>query len=159
MANQPKPDMQHLVLWQGEAGELQKERYIKFHHRGLTSTRFVDNNCLQELGLQPHMEGLLNKAGLSFISTMNTPNYKALTLEFLSSYAYHTRDDADAHLTGSAQFWMFNREYTLNHEILSDIFHFPRGNNMQYRIPPELDWNGSAYAIWERITGEPNVTP
>ena len=54
---------------------------------------------------------------------------------------------------------MFNREYTLSHENLSKMFRFPRRNNMQYCIPQEIDWNGSAYALWERITDEPNVIP
>ena len=105
------------------------------------------------------MQGLLNKAGLGFVSTMGLPTYEALTLEFLSSYFYITPTDADANLFGAATFRMFNQEYTVNQDALSDMFRFPRGDNVQYRIPPELDWNRTSYELWERISGEHNVAP
>lgn len=151
--------MNHLVLRHGEASELQREKYQKFYQRGLTPTRYVNTDCLHDFGLTNNMRGLLNKAGLSFGSTIGLPTYESLNLEFLRSYIYITPNNADDNLIGAVTYRVFNREYTLNQDVVSEMLHFPRGNNVQYCIPSELDWNRMAYELWERISGEHNVIP
>lgn len=49
---------------------------------------------------------------------------------------------------------MFNTEYTVTHDQLSDILQFPRGDDMRYRLPHEVDWTAAAFGFWSKISGE-----
>ncbi|XP_058768168.1 uncharacterized protein LOC131641893 [Vicia villosa] len=152
--NRGEPNLSQIVFRQGGAGDLQQQRYREFYQRSITSTRYVDENCLRDLGMLDTVQRLLDKLGLTKACTLNLPTYEALTLEFLSSYSYNTPPGAGMHLTGAANFRMFNTEYTVDQETLSEILQFTRGEDVNYRIPPEMDWTATSFAIWERIAGE-----
>ena len=108
------PDLSTVVFRNGEAGENQRDNYLKFYQRSIQATRYIDNECLTELGLLEGVEWMLTNSSLMQLCTTPKPTYEALTLEFLSSYSYITPPGATQFLTGVATFRMFGTEYSLN---------------------------------------------
>ncbi|KAI5435278.1 hypothetical protein KIW84_021915 [Lathyrus oleraceus] len=113
------------IIFRSKDDNYQREQFERFQHRGVTSTRYPDSTCLQQLGLLQGIEWMLRLADLTFLCTHNQPTYPSLTLEFLSSYAYNTPTGEDEFLTGTATFRMFNTEYSLSQNQLSTMLQFP----------------------------------
>ena len=74
--------------------------YLWFYQCSVQATRYVDNDCLTELGLSDGVEWMLNNSSLTHLCTNPQPTYEALTLEFLSSYSYITPHGATQFLIG-----------------------------------------------------------
>ena len=114
----------------GEAEVHQEAQYHKFYQRLDIATRYVDVNCLRELGLLDSVQWLLHNSDISYVCTLNHPTYESLTLEFLSSFSYNTPTDNNMYLTGTTKFLLFNDEYSMNQEALSDLLRFPHGGEV-----------------------------
>lgn len=155
MANhhQAEPDLTGIVFRTGDDG-YQREQYIKLFKHGVIATRYPDEDCLNKLGLLQGVNQFLQLSGLTFACTQNHPTYQKLTLEFLSSYSYETLGDEWVYLTGTTKFRMFNIEYALTQEQLTNMLHFSHAETpdsdetMYYRIPPELDWSPMLFDLW-----------
>ena len=116
-----EPDLSGIVFRNGEAGEHQEAQYRKFYQCFVTSTRYTDVNCLCELRLLDNVQCLLRNFDLTYVCILNHPTYESLTLEFFSSFPYNTHADENMYLTRTINFRMFNTEYSLNQEALSDF--------------------------------------
>ncbi|KAI5401167.1 hypothetical protein KIW84_065857 [Lathyrus oleraceus] len=142
------------IIFRSEDDNYQREQFERFQQRGVTSTRYPDSTCLQQLGLLQGIEWMLRLADLTFLCTHNQPTYPSLTLEFLSSYAYNTPTGEDEFLTGTATFRMFNTEYSLSQNQLSTMLQFPIEGQVYPRIPPNLNWNTiAAFDLFRKISG------
>lgn len=108
------PDLSTIVFQNGEVGERQRNNYLKFYQRSVQVMRYVDHECLTELGLLEGVEWMLTNSSLTQLCTTPQPTYEALTLEFLSSYSYITPPGTTQYLTRVAIFRMFGTEYSLN---------------------------------------------
>lgn len=93
-------------------------------------------------------------SNLQFLCSQNHPTYPSLTLEFLSSYSYDTPSDENMFLTGVAKFRLFNTEYALSHQQLSNMLQFPQGDRVLLRAPTSEEWNANAFNLWQCISGE-----
>ena len=127
-----EPYLSGIVFRNGEAGVHQEAQYRKFYQYSITNTRYIDVNCLRELGLLESMECLLHNSDLSYVCTLNHLTYESLTLEFLSSFSCKTLTNDNMYLAGTANFRLFNDEYSLNQEALSGLLHFPREGEANY---------------------------
>lgn len=116
----PELDLSTIVLKNGAAEETQREKYIKFYQRLVTSTRYVDVPCLCELGFLENVQWMLTNSSLTHPCIHNHPTYEPLTLEFLSSLSYSTLNDENMYLIGAAKFRWLNTEYALTQEALGD---------------------------------------
>jgi hypothetical protein len=142
------------IIFRSEDDNYQREQFERFQQRGVTSTRYPDSTCLQQLGLLQGIEWMLRLADLTFLCTHNQPTYPSLTLEFLSSYAYNTPAGEDEFLTGTATFRMFNTEYSLTQNQLSTMLQFSTEGQVYPRIPPDLNWNTVAvFTLFKKISG------
>ncbi|KAI5403248.1 hypothetical protein KIW84_050721 [Lathyrus oleraceus] len=142
------------IIFRSEDDNYQRQQFVRFQQRGVTSTRYPDSTCLQQLGLLQGIEWMLRLADLTFLCTHNQPTYPSLTLEFLSSYAYNTPTGEDEFLTGTATFRMFNTEYSLSQNQLSTMLQFPIEGQVYPRIPPNLNWNTvAAFDLFRKISG------
>lgn len=92
MARQERaaPDLSTVVFRNGEAGERQRDNYLKFYQCSVQATRYVDNECLTELGLLDGVGWMLTNSSLTQFSTTPQPTYEVVTLEFPSSFSYIT---------------------------------------------------------------------
>lgn len=112
------------------------------------------------MGLLDGVKWLLRLSDLIFACTQNHPTYATMTLEFLSLYSYDTPTNKDMYLTGTIKFLMFNTEYALTQEQISDLLQFPRGGSLTQvvtvhsRIPSEADWATAVFDQWRHIIGE-----
>jgi hypothetical protein len=137
MARQERaaPDLSNIVFREGEADERQRDNYLRFYQRSVQATRYVDNACLTELGLSEGVEWMLNNSSLTQLCTNLQPTYKALTLEFLSSFSYITPHGVTQFLTGAATFRMFGTEYSINQTQIERISGFCHGEGVHCCIP------------------------
>jgi hypothetical protein len=124
------PDLSTVVFRNGEAGERQRNNYLKFYQRSVQATRYVDHECLTELGLLEGVEWMLTNSSLTQLCTTPKPTYEALILEFLSSYSYITPPGATQFLTGVATFRMFGTEYSLNQTQIARMLGFRHGEGI-----------------------------
>ena len=149
-----EPDLTNMVFRNGADRHRQEQLYRRFHQRGILPTRYIDEDCLRDLGLLESVQFMLHESGLHYIATMNLPTYESLTLEFLISFSYQTPStpEASQYLIGATTFRLFNMEYTMNQETLSQILHCNHGEGVEYRIPPEEDWKARSFEIWECLT-------
>ena len=85
-----EPEVTGMVFRDGEVGVRQEKLYHRFHQRGILPKRYIDEDCLHDLGLLDSVQFMLHASGLHHIATINLPTYEPLTLEFLSSFAYQT---------------------------------------------------------------------
>jgi hypothetical protein len=131
----PAPDLSTIIFREGEAGERQRDKYLGYYQRSVQPMRYVDNDCLKELGLLDGVGWMLNASGLTQLCTNPQPTYEALTLEFLSSFSYITRPGAALFLTGLAIFRMFGTEYSLNQTQIAQILGFRHGDGVHCCIP------------------------
>lgn len=118
------PDLSTVVFRNGEAGERQRDNYLKFYQHSVQATRYVDNECLTELGLLDGVGWMLTNSSLTQLCTTPQPTYEALTLEFLSSFSYITPPGATQFLTGVAIFRMFGTEYSINQTQIARVLDF-----------------------------------
>ena len=109
-----EPDLSGIMFLNDKAGVHQEAQYHKFYQRLDIATRYVDVNCLRELGLLESVQWLLHNSDLSYVCTLNHPTYESLTLEFLSSFSYNTPAYDNMYLMGTANFRFFNDEYSIN---------------------------------------------
>lgn len=124
----PAPDLSTIIFREGEVGERQRNNYLGYYQRSVQPTRYVDNDCLKELGLLDSVGWMLNISGLTQLCTNPQLTYEALTLEFLSSFSYITPPGATHFLTRLATFRMFSTEYSLNQTQIAQILGFRHGD-------------------------------
>ena len=144
-----EPDLTNLVFRNGADEVRQEQLYRRFHQRGIVPTKYIDEDCLRDLGLLESVQFMLHASGLHYIATMNLPTYESLTLEFLSSFSYQTHFTLEVghYLIGAMTFRLFNTEYTMNQETLSQILHCYHGAGVEYRIPLEEDCKARSFGI------------
>ena len=80
----------NIILREGDQGETQRLKFQKFQRHGLQPTRYVDLDCLRDLGLLESVWQLLQNVNLWNLCRQPQPIYETLTLEFLSSFSYIT---------------------------------------------------------------------
>lgn len=114
--DQGEPDLIGIVFRTGDEG-YQREQYIKIFKYGVIATRYLDEECLRKLGLLQR---------IPCFSDSLVSHLQKLTLEFLSSYSYETPGDEGMYLTGATKFHMFNTEYALTQEQLTNMLEFSR---------------------------------
>lgn len=129
-------DLSNLVFSEGEVGELQKRRYLKFYKCSVTPTRYADESCLCKLGLLGNVQWILDRLDLTHLCSLNDATYERLTLEFLSSFTYYT-PMVDQYSSSMVRFIIFNRDYELSQDTLGDMLYFPHGNGIAYACPLE----------------------
>ena len=123
MANNLQP-IPGIYLRDGEAGETQRTRFLKFQRRGIHPTRFVDIDCLRDLGLLESVQHLLQNFNLWTLCSQPQPTYENLTLEFLSSFCYITPNGPTNQLTGAVRFRIFGTEYDFSQNAFGRLLDF-----------------------------------
>lgn len=146
----PTPDLSNIKFREGEVGEWQRDNYLRFYQCSVQPTRYVENDCLTELGLSNGVEWMLNTSGLTQPCTNRQPTYEALTLEFLSLFSYITPLGATQFLTGAATFRMFDTEYSLNQTQIAWILGFRHRDRVHCYIPG--GWPEIAFGVWHNLT-------
>lgn len=96
---------------------------------------------------------MLDKLHLSHFSALGDSTYVRQTLEFLSSFYYSTQQ-VSASTIGTVKFRMFNKEYALNKNSLSDLFHFSHGSDIVCETPIVGSKSIEASRLWEQFTGQ-----
>src|SRR3954467_1584010 len=130
----PPPNLNNIIFREDD-NDAQRTKYLAFYERSVVPTKFVNIECLETLGLIDGVTRLLIKSSLHHLCTELVPTYEPLVLEFLSSFNYDTPSDQPLS-TGSIQFRMFNREYTLDQEVVATYLHF--NNALSYpKICPQ----------------------
>ena len=102
-----------LTFRSGEQGKTQRVKFQKFQHRGLQPTRYVDLDCLRNLGLLDSVRQLLQSVNLWNLCREPQPIYETLTFEFLSSVTYITPPGATNQFSGVAKVCMFGTGHQL----------------------------------------------
>lgn len=131
----------------------QREQYLKFLKCGVIDTRYLEEECFRKLGLLQGVQWLLSNSDLTFACMQHHPTHQSLTLEVLSSYSYESPADEAMYLSGVAKLCMFNTEYALTQEQLSDMLPFSQGERVHPHIPLKDDWVKIAFNLWRQITG------
>lgn len=57
----PAADLSNLNFSEGEVGNIQKERYLKFYESSVTPTRYVNESCIRKLGLLDSVQWILDR--------------------------------------------------------------------------------------------------
>src|ERR1051325_9503177 len=107
----PNQQIPGINLREGDQGETQRTKFLKFQRRGLHPTRYVDTECLRDLGLLEGVQYLLRNVNLWTLCSQPQPTYENLTLEFLSSFCYITPNGLTNQLSGVARFSIFGTDY------------------------------------------------
>lgn len=91
---------------------------------------------------------MLDRVGLTHFYEQKDPTYVRLALEFLSPLLYTTHFMA-ASSARSVSFRMFHKEYTYDHNVITDMLHFPYGEGVVCETPLNIDWALEFWILWE----------
>ncbi|CAI8608720.1 unnamed protein product [Vicia faba] len=153
--DRPPPDLSNIIFRDNDDGQ-QQQKYKKFYTRSVVPTKYVSSECLETLGMTDSIVFMLNNTGLTSLYTNSCPIYEPLVLEFLSSFSYTTPVD-DPYTTGTANFRMFNQEYSLNQERVAELLSFTRGEHVHYKPfddDHDLSWDQVGFSLWNDLTGQ-----
>lgn len=95
---------------------------------------------------------MLERVSLTYFVREKDPTYVRLTLEFLSSFSY-TIEIMIANSAGLVCFRMFHKEYTFDHNVIFDMFHFTYGEGVVCETPLDTDWVYEVRIFLEQLTG------
>ena len=130
---------------------------MKFYSRSVVPTKYVDTDCLDALGRAESITFMLTNTSLLNLCLNPSPTFEPLVLEFLSSFSYNTPPD-DPFTTGTANFRMFNQEYSIDQERVAELLEFTRGPTVHCKpFDPEGDisWDKVGFSLWDDLTGQP----
>ncbi|XP_020273363.1 uncharacterized protein LOC109848329 [Asparagus officinalis] len=132
----------------------QEVRFNNLVSRRMTSTKFIDNDALLQLGLKENIYNLFNGIGWGEFVTLHRPTYRRLTLEFLSSLVVDANDSVAG---GRLIFRFFNKCYVISMAKFNRLLSLPEQG---LRKPPR-EWDPATF--WRAITcereGRANVRP
>ena len=100
--------------------EIQKQRYEALSLHLMAPTRYLDEGCLEVLGLEPSVRFLCHQLNWEEYTDSKNETYLNLTLEFLSSLDYDPYVDPASHIS----FRLFRKKYAFNHKEFSDLLGF-----------------------------------
>ena len=153
--DRPPPDLSNIIFRDNDDGQ-QLQKYTKFYTRSVVPTKYISSECLETLGMTDSIVLMLNNTGLTSLCTNPCPTYEPLVLEFLSSFSYTTPVD-DPYTTGTANFRMFNQEYSLDQERVAELLSFTRGEHVHYKPfddDHDLSWDQVGFSLWNDLTGQ-----
>lgn len=120
--------------------------------KGIFSTRYIDEDCLYNLGIYHSVRHMLDNLGLHNIFIRKEPTFEYLTQEFLSSLIYNIHPNT-ASTSGTIQFRMFNVEYQYTTDKFACLLEFPYGEGALCETPVDLEWSSEAFDFWRKLTG------
>lgn len=120
--------------------------------KGIFSIRYIDEDCLYNLGIYQSVCYMLDNLGLHDVFIKKEPRFEYLTREFLSSLIYNVHPNT-ASTCVTIQFRMINVEYQYTNVELTCLLEIPYGEGAICETPLDSEWSSEALEFWKKLTG------
>lgn len=127
-----------IIFRQGRDDIKQRKKYEDLLSHDTFSTRYVDNACLQKLGIHNSVYYLVETLGLQNLFQRRDHTYMNLTREFLSSLIYYVNPNIES-TADTLKFRMFNIEYEYTTKLIAELLSFPHREGVTCEAPIETD--------------------
>lgn len=138
--------MEHyqVTFRRGKPRDRQRRIFEELQTKEIFSTRYIDENCLYNLGFFHSVCCRLDNIGLHDIFIKKEPTFEYLNREFLSSLIYIVHPNTTS-TCGTIRFRMLNVEYEYTTDELSGLLEISYGEGALCETPLDSEWSSEAF--------------
>lgn len=122
-----EPEYYNITISDGDA----RARFASLKGRGVESTRFVNREALETLGMWDDIQRLFHSVGWGYILTMHAPTYEAQVLEIASTMSIKCKNRTQP---VSITFQLDGESRTLTTQEINVIYECPRNGRCESAV-------------------------